>query len=67
MKHKFMKSKYGLLLVTCLLVFSCKTYTIPPESFKEQLKGVDSKSLVQRPVSIVSPIFVKKFYTNNLK
>jgi len=62
-----MRLKYSLLFFTLFLVFSCKTYTISPESFKEQLTGIDSKSLVQKPVSIVSPYFVKKFYSNNIK
>jgi hypothetical protein len=62
-----MNSRYILLLISCFLVLSCSTYTIPVENFKEQLVGVDSKSLTKKSVSIVSPLFVKKYYTNNLK
>ena len=62
-----MKSRFILLLISCFLVFSCSTYTIPVESFKEQLVGVDSNSLTKKSVGIVSPLFVKKYYTNNLK
>jgi hypothetical protein len=62
-----MNSRYILLLISCFLALSCSTYTIPVENFKEQLVGVDSKSLTKKSVSIVSPLFVKKYYTNNLK
>jgi hypothetical protein len=62
-----MNSRYILLLISCFLVLSCSTYTILVENFKEQLVGVDSKSLTKKSVSIVSPLFVKKYYTNNLK
>jgi len=48
-------------------MFSCKTYTISTESFKEQFKDVNSKTLVKKKVSIISSNFIENFYCNNLK
>jgi len=36
-----MKNKYVLILIVCFAMFSCKTYTISPESFTEQFGNVD--------------------------
>jgi len=48
-------------------MFSCKTYTISTESFKEQFKDVNSKTLVEKKVSIISSNFIEKFHCNGLK
>ena len=39
-----MQSKY-LIVMICLIFVSCKTYTIEPLSFKEQLLKVDPESM----------------------
>lgn len=36
-----MKNKYVLILVICFTMFSCKTYTVSPQSFNEQFGNVD--------------------------
>lgn len=55
-----------LLIVLFLTVLSCKTYTIPPDNFKEQFVGVENSSLELINVRIVG-VYNKKFRSNNLK
>ena len=62
-----MKSNYILILIVSFTMFSCKTYTISKESFKEQFKDVNSKTLVEKKVSIISSNFVENFYCNDIK
>ena len=62
-----MKSNYILILIVSFTMFSCKTYTISKESFKEQFKDVNSKTLVEKKVSIISSSFVENFYCNDIK
>ncbi len=42
MNNKILIAACGLLI---LILFSCKTYLIPVESFKQQFSGIDSTSL----------------------
>lgn len=62
-----MKSNSILILIVSFTMFSCKTYTISTESFKEQFKDVNSKTLVEKKVSIISSNFIENFYCNDLK
>lgn len=62
-----MKSNYILIVIVSFTMFSCKTYTISKESFKEQFKDVNSKTLVEKKVSIISSSFVENFYCNDIK
>ncbi|WP_396155955.1 hypothetical protein [Flavobacterium macrobrachii] len=62
-----MKSNYILIVIASFTMFSCKTYTISKESFKEQFKDVNSKTLVEKKVSIISSSFVENFYCNDIK
>ena len=47
-----MKTNNFLVLILCLAFFSCKTYTITPQSFKEQFANVDSTAL--KPIGMNS-------------
>ena len=49
----------------CLIMVSCKTYTITPDSLKNQFLGVNSESLELKDVRIAG-MYNKKFYSNNL-
>ncbi|WP_042491705.1 hypothetical protein [Aequorivita sublithincola] len=64
-----MKRLKNSLLVfgTLLLIISCNTYTIPVESFREQMIGETSESI--REVQISNPLFYSdiKYNSNNLK
>ena len=55
-----------LLIVLCFTVLSCKTYTIPPENFKEQFVGIENVSLELKNVRIAG-VYNKKFQSNKLK
>ncbi len=61
-----MKTNYVLIFIVSFIMFSCKTYTISTESFKEQFKGVNSKTLVEKKVSIISSNLIDRFYCNDL-
>ncbi len=50
-----MKNKCVLILILCFTIFSCKTYTISPQSFKEQFSKVDYDLSTSR--SIVGSIY----------
>ncbi|AFL80730.1 hypothetical protein Aeqsu_1235 [Aequorivita sublithincola DSM 14238] len=56
-----------LVFGTLLLIISCNTYTIPVESFREQMIGETSESI--REVQISNPLFYSdiKYNSNNLK
>jgi len=42
---KFREAQKSLVFFSCLMFFSCKTYTISPDSFKAQFIGIDSTAL----------------------
>jgi hypothetical protein len=44
-KIKFREAQKALIFFSCLMFFSCKTYTISPDSFKAQFIGIDSTAL----------------------
>ncbi|NDP27536.1 MAG: hypothetical protein GZ087_08955 [Flavobacterium sp.] len=50
-----MKTKFTLILIICFVLFSCKTYTIPPNSFKEQFIGIDSTALKSTQMNSAFP------------
>jgi hypothetical protein len=50
-----MKTKSILTIIICFALFSCKTYTIPLNSFKEQFIGIDSTSLKSSQINSAFP------------
>ncbi|NDV42782.1 hypothetical protein [Flagellimonas sediminis] len=52
--------------ISILFVFSCKTYTIPVDSFREQMIGAKPENRVA--VEINNPLFYEniKYYSNNI-
>lgn len=60
--------KNSLLVIgTLVLIISCKTYSIPVESFREQMIGETSESI--KKVQIKNPLFYSdiKYNSNNIK
>ncbi len=57
---------FGLLLF-CVVMASCTTYTIPVESFREQMIGETSENM--KKVKVNNPIFYSdiKYNSNNIK
>lgn len=49
-----------------LLIISCKTYTIPTDSFREQMTTAKSENM--KDVEISNPLFYRniKYYSNNI-
>ncbi len=60
--------KYSLLsLAVFLLVASCKTYTVPVDSFREQMIGETSENM--KKVQVNNPLFYSniRYNSNNIK
>jgi hypothetical protein len=60
-----MKLKFALFGIISLL-FSCKTYTITPESFKSQFTKIDNNEM--KEVKTNNPLYFKnfKYLSNNI-
>lgn len=60
------KNFIGIALI-CALFVSCSTYTIPVESFREQMMKETSENMKQ--VKVNNPLFYKdiKYNSNNIK
>jgi len=48
-------SNFIIVSILCLTFFSCKTYIITPQSFKEQFTGIDSTALKARGMHSTFP------------
>ena len=46
-----MKNKCILILILCFAMFSCKTYTVSPQSFNEQFGNIDYDLSTSRSIS----------------
>ena len=59
--------KAVLIIAVAAFLYSCSTYTVPPESFKEQFASIDTSSLKQ--VSINNPFSYTplKYKANTIK
>ena len=53
-----MKNTKFLILIICFTILSCKTYTIPPQRFKEQFIGVDSTALKKTDMNSAFPYVI---------
>ena len=50
-----MKNKCVLIMIVVFTMVSCKTYTITPQSFKEQFIGIDSTALKKTEMNSAFP------------
>lgn len=58
--------KISVGIVVLFLLFSCKTYTIPTDSFRNQMIGSTSKSMTNSEIN--NPVFSKniRYSSNNI-
>lgn len=62
------RTKFSLLsLAVFLLVVSCKTYTVPVDSFREQMIGETSENM--KKVQVNNPLFYSniRYNSNNIR